>query len=52
MDQLYAVAFLSGVFNVIFGGAYQAFSSLLIGRDRLVDGDAKIGASSAAVVPT
>ncbi|MCC9205717.1 MFS transporter [Arthrobacter sp. zg-Y769] len=40
--QLYAVALVMGVFSVFFDVAYQSYLPLLIGRDRLVEGNAKL----------
>jgi MFS family permease len=45
--QLYAVGFLVGTLNVIFGVAYQAFLPPLVGREHLVEGNTKLGASAA-----
>ncbi|MEU5155835.1 MFS transporter [Glycomyces sp. NPDC021274] len=40
--QLYAVAFLIGVFTVFFDVSYQSYLPHLVGRDRLVEGNAKL----------
>jgi MFS family permease len=40
--QLYAVAFLTGVFTVFFDVAYQSYLPHLVGRDNLVEGNAKL----------
>jgi MFS family permease len=40
--QLYAVAFLTGVFTVFFDVAYQSYLPSLVDRDQLVDGNAKL----------
>ena len=40
--QLYAVAFVIGVFTVFFDVAYQSCLPHLIGRGRLVDGNARL----------
>jgi MFS family permease len=42
MWHLYLVAFLHGVLNVFFDVAYQSYLPHLIGRDRLVEGNAKL----------
>ena len=40
--HLYGVAFVIGVFSVFFDVAYQSYLPRLVGRDRLVDGNAKL----------
>ncbi|HEU4731596.1 MAG TPA: MFS transporter [Kofleriaceae bacterium] len=40
--QLYVVAFLAGTLSVMFDVAYESFLPGLIGRDDLVDGNAKL----------
>ena len=42
--QLYAVAFLFGACTVFFDVAYQSYLPHLVGRDRLVEGNAKLEA--------
>lgn len=42
--QLYVVAFLFGVATVFFDVAYQSYLPHLVGRDRLVEGNAKLEA--------
>ena len=43
--QLYAVAFLVGVFTVFFDVAYQAYLPSLVERDRILDGNGKLETS-------
>src|SRR4051794_9604525 len=43
--QLFVVAFVTGVFTVFFDVAYQSYLPELVGRDELVDGNAKLAAS-------
>ena len=45
MAQLFAVALVAGVFTVFFDVSYQSYVPVLLGRDRLLDGNAKLGAS-------
>jgi MFS family permease len=45
--QLYAVALLAGVLTVFFDVAYQSYLPTLVGRDHLVEGNAKLEASRA-----
>ncbi|MGH3938336.1 MAG: MFS transporter [Pseudonocardiaceae bacterium] len=45
IEQLYCVAFISGVGTVFFDVAYQSYLPELIGRDDLVEGNAKLQAS-------
>jgi hypothetical protein len=40
--QLYVVAFTIGVFTVFFSVAYQSYLPHLVGRDNLVEGNAKL----------
>ncbi len=42
MEQLYAVAFITGCFGVIGSVAFQAFLPRLIGRERLLAGNATL----------
>jgi MFS family permease len=44
MPQLYVVALLTGVFTVFFDVAYQSYLPHLVGRDNLVEGNAKLEA--------
>jgi Na+/melibiose symporter-like transporter len=51
IEQLYAVALLTGVLTVFFDVAYQSYLPSLIGRPNLVEGNAKLqGSSSVAGV--
>lgn len=43
--QLFAVALVSGLATVFFDVAYQSYVPTLVGRDRLHDGNGKIGAT-------
>jgi MFS family permease len=43
--QIYAVALLTGVATVFFDIAYQSYLPALVGRDGLVEGNAKLQAS-------
>lgn len=43
--QLYAAALLAGVLTVFFDVAYQSYVPGLIGREQLVDGNGKLGAT-------
>src|SRR5215212_6430306 len=45
--QLYAVALAAGVLTVFFDVAYQSYLPTLVGRDHLVEGNAKLEASRA-----
>lgn len=45
MAQLFAVALAAGVFTVFFDVSYQSYVPVLLGRDRLMDGNGKLGAS-------
>ena len=42
MDQLYLVAFLTGIGTVFFDVAYQAYLPSLVERDQIVDGNSKL----------
>lgn len=46
MAQLYAVAAVAAVFTALFDAAYPAYLPSLVGRDRLVEGNAKLSASA------
>ncbi len=51
MAQLYLVALVNGVFTVFFDVAYQSYLPSLVGRDHLVEGNAKLqGTQSVAQV--
>jgi hypothetical protein len=45
MAQLFAVALVAGVFTVFFYISCQSYVPVLLGCDRLMDGDRKLGAS-------
>jgi len=45
IEQLYAVAFVTGVLTLFFDVAYQAFLPSLVRRDQLVEGNSKLQAS-------
>jgi MFS family permease len=45
MEVLYAVAFVVGIVEVVAPVAYQSFVPTLVGRERLVEGNAKLEAS-------
>jgi MFS family permease len=45
MGQLYAVAVSAGVCTVFFDVSYQSYLPVLIGKDHLVDGNGKLGAT-------
>lgn len=47
LPQLYVVALLTGVLTVFFDVAYQSYLPFLVGRDHLVEGNAKLEASRA-----
>ena len=47
LPQLYVVALLTGVLTVFFDVAYQSYLPSLVGRDYLVEGNAKLEASRA-----
>ncbi|MGH3415541.1 MAG: MFS transporter [Actinocrinis sp.] len=40
--QLYAVAGVAGILSVFFDVSYQSYLPVLVGRDRLVDGNSKL----------
>jgi MFS family permease len=46
--QLYAVGFTVGIFTVFFDVAYQSYLPSLVGREQLVDGNAKLELSRSA----
>jgi MFS family permease len=46
--QLYAVGFVVGTFTVFFDVAYQSYLPALVGRDHLVEGNAKLELSRSA----
>lgn len=46
MEQLYVVTFLSACLGALFDAAYPAYVPSLIGRDRLVEGNSKLAAST------
>jgi Na+/melibiose symporter-like transporter len=48
LAQLYVVALVSGVFTVFFDVAYQSYLPSLIGRENLVEGNAKLTGSAEA----
>lgn len=48
IELLYAVAFLAGVFQVLFELAYQSYVPSLVGRTHLVEGNSKLQASASA----
>jgi MFS family permease len=43
LAQLYAVAFTTALLGVFFDAAYQSLTPLLLTRDRLIDGNGKLG---------
>jgi MFS family permease len=45
MAQLYAVAITAGVCTVFFDVSYQSYLPVLIGKEHLVDGNGKLGAT-------
>jgi predicted MFS family arabinose efflux permease len=47
VELLYAVVFGAAVLGAFFGVAYRAYLPSLVGRDRLVEGNAKLGMSGA-----
>lgn len=47
MPQVYIVAALAGVLTVFFDVAYRSFLPSLVERDELMEGNSKLGASSA-----
>src|SRR4051794_18181598 len=48
IGQLYAVAFTTGVLTVFFDVAYQSYLPVLVTRDELVEGNAKLSVSDSA----
>src|ERR1700675_1425760 len=46
IEQLYLVVFLEGCFGALFDAAYPAYVPSLIGVDRVVEGNSKLGTSS------
>ena len=52
MGQLYLVAFVVGVLTVFFDVAYQSYLPVLVDRDQLVDGNAKLAVSESAATVT
>jgi MFS family permease len=48
ISQLYAVAFVSGVLTVFFDVAYQSYLPVLVTRDELVEGNAKLAVTDSA----
>lgn len=46
--HLYAVGFLVGVLNVLFGVAYQSYLPSLVGRDRLAEANGRLAMSAEA----
>jgi len=46
LAQLYIVALASGLLSVFFDVAYQSFVPVLVGRDRLIEGNSKMGLPS------
>ncbi len=46
MAQLYVVSLVSGVLTVFFDVAYQSYLPFLVGRDKLVEGNAKLTGSA------
>jgi len=55
LDQLFAVALLHGIATVFFDVSYQSYLPSLVGRDNLMEGNAKLGGSQSvaqAVGPT
>jgi MFS family permease len=46
MGQLYAVAAAAAVFTALFDAAYPAYLPTLVGRDNIVEGNAKLAASA------
>jgi len=45
MEQLYAVAFLTGILSICFGVAYQSYLPSLVKREELLEGNSKLTAS-------
>ncbi len=51
LNQLYGVVLLTGCMTVFFDVSYQSYLPFLVGRDRLVEGNAKLeGTQSVAVL--
>jgi predicted MFS family arabinose efflux permease len=48
LAQLYIVALVSGVFTVFFDIAYQSYLPSLVGREHLIEGNAKLTGSAEA----
>jgi MFS family permease len=48
IGQLYVVGFVVGIFTVFFDVAYQSYLPSLVGREQLVDGNAKLELSRSA----
>src|SRR3954468_9595685 len=48
LGQLYAVAFVTGVLTVFFDVAYQSYLPVLVARDQLVEGNAKLSVTDSA----
>ena len=49
IEQLYAVAFINGVFNTFFDISFGAYVPTLAGRDNLVEANGKLAASESVV---
>jgi len=49
LEQLYVTALCTSVFSVFFDSAYQSYLPTLIKRDQLVEGNAKVSASTSVV---
>jgi MFS family permease len=48
IEQLYVVAFLTGVLTIIFDVAYQSFLPTVVRREELLEGNSKLTASASA----
>ena len=48
MEQLYVVAFLTGILTMWFGVAYQTYLPSLVQREELLEGNSKLTASDSA----
>jgi MFS family permease len=48
IEQLYCVAFLTGVLTIIFDVAYQSFLPTVVRREELLEGNSKLTASASA----
>ncbi|MGH2458923.1 MAG: MFS transporter, partial [Chloroflexota bacterium] len=46
IEQLYAVAFLDGIFTTFFDVAYQSYLPTLVTRNQLVEGNSKLAATA------